>query len=145
MRFHTQPTGRDEPEIQLIAFIDVLLVILIFLMLTTTYDAQRALQIRLPSAEAQSAPEHRAELVVTVSAEGEYTLGAQPLGAASPAALALALRRAASVAPAEPTLLIRADAQARHQAVINVMEAARQAELQHMTFATRADAAEGAH
>ena len=132
----------DEPEINLIPFIDVLLVILIFLMLTTTYSKFTELQITLPSADAEKARERSREIIVAVAADGRYAVDRQLVDGRSVDALTAALSGAANGA-SEVSLVISADATAAHQSVINVMEAARRAGLARLTFATQTSAGGG--
>ncbi|MBO4121324.1 biopolymer transporter ExbD [Cupriavidus gilardii] len=141
MRFRTRPR-RDEPEINLIPLIDVLLVILIFLMITTTYSRYTELRIQLPTAEADAAQQRPREIVVSVSASGEYAIDKERVGARDVAGLAERLRALAGTAAAQaPVLIVSADAQASHQSVVNVMEAARVAGLSRLTFATQSGGA----
>src|SRR6185369_7127008 len=99
---------REDPEINLIPFIDVLLVILIFLMVTTTYSKFTELKITLPTAEAEKALEKPAEINVTVDAKGNYTVNNQPVSFSNVAGLAEHLRAAAK--PGEqPVVIINAD------------------------------------
>src|SRR3989442_7208883 len=77
LSFH-HPHG-DEPEINLIPFIDVLLVILIFLMLSTTYSKFTELQITLPVADAEKARDRPREVIVSISADGRYAINRKPL------------------------------------------------------------------
>ncbi|WP_313077191.1 biopolymer transporter ExbD [Melaminivora sp.] len=140
MNFRRRAT--DEPEINLIPFIDVLLVILIFLMLTTTYSKFTELQVTLPVADAETPRERPSEIIVAVAADGRYAVNHQALAGSSPAQLAEALAAAAS-AGAAPVVVISADALAPHQAVVSVMEAARRAGLPRIAFATRSPAAAG--
>jgi biopolymer transport protein ExbD len=69
-----RPRAKDEPEINLIPFIDVLLVILIFLMLTTTYSKFTELQLTLPVADAEQQRDHPKEVIVAVAADGRYAV-----------------------------------------------------------------------
>ena len=130
--------GRDEPEINLIPFIDVLLVIIIFLMLTTTYSKVSGIEIDLPTAVAtnQTPPN---EIVVSVSAAGVVVIDSQSLSKPSVDAVAMALRQAAQRKNSgkPPVVSINADAKATHQSVIDVMQAAHQANLSQISFATR--------
>ena len=137
--------SRDEPEINLIPFIDVLLVILIFLMLTTTYSKFTELQLTLPVADAQQQRDHPKEIIVAVAADGRYAVNKAGLEGDGPSldALANALREAAK-AGNDSVVIISADATAPHQAVITVMEAARRVGLSHITFATQSSASAGA-
>ncbi len=137
-----RPNPREEPEINLIPFIDVLLVILIFLMLSTTYSKFTELQLRLPVADVQAQRDYPKELLVSVSSEGDYSVNKQAVGGRSVADLAQALQDGAK-AGKESVVVIHADATARHQAVITVMEAAQRAGLSQITFATQSSAAGG--
>jgi biopolymer transport protein ExbD len=127
---------RDEPEINFIPLIDVLLVILIFLMVTTTYSKFTELQVDLPSANAEQATDRPSEIVVAVSTDGRYMLDAGNPQFVAATALAGALRRAAAERK-DPVLVIYADAGATHQAVVGVLEAARQAGVAKVTFAAK--------
>ena len=127
----------DEPEINLIPFIDVLLVILIFLMLSTTYSKFTELQITLPTADAESQRERPREVIVSISSDGRYGVNREAVDGRSPEALAAALV-AASKGTKDPMVIIAADAAATHQSVINVMDAARRAGLNRLTFASQA-------
>ncbi|MBU1979653.1 MAG: biopolymer transporter ExbD [Gammaproteobacteria bacterium] len=129
--------AKDDPEINLIAMIDVLLVILIFMMVTTTFSQIAELQINLPTAEAEKPADKPAAINVAVDAGGRYVVNCSAVADADAAALSLALRRAAGDKP-DPVIIINADAKATHQAVVNVMEAARQSGYSHITFATQA-------
>jgi len=131
-----RPNSRDEPEINLIPFIDVLLVILIFLMLSTTYSKFTELQLKLPLADVEAQRDYPKEVLVSVSSEGEYSVNKARVAGRGVAELTLALQDAAS-AGKDSVLVIHADATARHQAVITVMEAARRAGLSQITFATQ--------
>ena len=126
----------EDPEINLIPFIDVLLVILIFLMLSTTYSKFTELSVTLPSANADASRDRPAEIIVAVAADGRYTVDHQAVDGRNVEALTVALR-GASETRKEPFLIISADAMATHQAVINVMDAARRAGLSRMTFAAQ--------
>jgi biopolymer transport protein ExbD len=126
--------SQAEPEINLIPFIDVLLVIVIFLMLTTTWSKLTEINLALPVADAQKQTDRAQQVVLTVTAQGAYAINRMPVPGQSPATLAAAL---GAVASREARLVISADASATHQAVINAMQAARQAGLTQITFATQ--------
>ena len=136
MNFH-RGRQREEPEINLIPMIDVLLVILIFLMVTITYTHFSELQINLPQADAEQAKEKPEAINVGVDATGHYMINNTPVSFSSVDLLGQELRRAAG-ANADPTIVINADAKATHQSVVNIMEGARQVGLTHITFATQA-------
>jgi biopolymer transport protein ExbD len=131
---------REQPEINLIAFIDVLLVILIFLMVTTTYSKFTALQITLPTADAEKAIEQPQEINVGVDAQGQYVIDNTRIAARDAVALAAELSVAANArgqSAKDPVVIINADAAAAHQSVINVLEAARIAGFEKVTFAAQ--------
>ncbi|RWA51953.1 biopolymer transporter ExbD [Cupriavidus sp. UYMSc13B] len=130
---------REEPEINLIPLIDVLLVILIFLMITTTYSRFTELQIQLPTADAERAQQRPQEILVSVSSRGVYSVNKKVMEQTDVTSLADQLRAASgtSAGGQPPVVIVNADAQASHQAVINVMEAARLAGLSRLTFATQ--------
>ncbi|MBU0751180.1 MAG: biopolymer transporter ExbD [Gammaproteobacteria bacterium] len=127
---------REELEINLIPMIDVLLVILIFLMVTTTYSKFSGLEINLPTADAQQAQEQPNEINVVVTATGDVLVNKAPVGGRDADSISVALKRAAGDAK-EPVVIINADAKATHQSVVDVMQAAQQAGLSHISFATQ--------
>ena len=126
----------EEPEINLIPFIDVLLVILIFLMLSTTYSKFTELQITLPVADADKARDRPGEIIVSVAADGRYAVNRKPVEGRSVELLAAELG-AAAAGSSDMVVIVSADAAAAHQSVINVMDAARRAGLPRLTFATQ--------
>jgi biopolymer transport protein ExbD len=126
----------EEPEINLIPFIDVLLVVLIFLMLSTTYSRFTELQVNLPSASSEPLRERPGEVIVSVAADGRYAVNRQLVEGRSVELLAAELRKAAGNRD-DSVVIISADATAAHQSVINVLDAARRAGLQRLTFATQ--------
>ena len=127
----------DEPEINLIPLIDVLLVIIIFLMLTTTYARFSGLEINLPTADAEQKAERPNEIDIAVTATGQVLVNKTPLAAADVRSISDALRRAAGDRP-DPLIVINADAKATHQSVVDVMQAAQTAGYPHISFATQA-------
>ncbi len=139
-----RPRAKEEPEINLIPFIDVLLVVLIFLMLTTTYSKFTEMQLKLPVADTEAARDYPREVIVAVSADGRYMVNKNPVGARGPEGLAESLLDAAK-AGKDSVVIISADAAASHQSVITVMEAARRVGLTQITFATQSSAQAGAN
>ena len=127
---------QEEPEINLIPFIDVLLVVLIFLMLSTTYSKFTELQITLPVANTDAQRDYPKEIIVAVSSDGRYAINKGAIDGRSIEALSLALVNAAHGSK-DMVVIISADASATHQSVITVMEAARRSGLNQITFATQ--------
>ena len=127
---------RDEPEINLIPMIDVLLVILIFMMVTTSYAKFSELEINLPEAGGKAGNSQVKTISVAVDATEHYAINSQGLPYAGVDALAASLKNAAGD-QTDPTIVINADANATHQSVINVMEAARRAGYGRITFTTQ--------
>ncbi len=134
MNFRRQKEG--DPEINLIPFIDVLLVVLIFLMLSTTYSKFTELQLTLPTADAEQMRDRPAEIIVTVSGNGNYVLNKDRVDGRSVEALSAAMTAAAQ-ALKDPVVIVSADANAAHQSVINVLDAARRSGLARVTFAAQ--------
>ena len=128
--------GHDEPEINLIPLIDVLLVIIIFLMLTTTYAKFSGLEINLPTADANKQAEQPNEVNVAVTASGQVLVNKAPLAATDVRSISEALRRAAGDGK-DPVIVINADAKATHQSVVDIMQAAQTAGYPHISFATQ--------
>ena len=136
--------GKEEPEINLIPFIDVLLVILIFLMVTTTYSRFTELQITLPTADAEKSQEKLNQIDIGIDAQGRYKINNEPISFLDTATLADDLKRASDKltqggnGKSDPVVIINADRAATHQSVIDVLEAARIAGLAKVTFAAQA-------
>lgn len=141
MNFRPQP--HDEPEINLIPFIDVLLVVLIFLMLSTTYSKFTELQIKLPVADADQQRDYAKEVIVAVSSDGRYMVNKILVEGRGVETLGTAIAEGAK-AGKDSVIIISADANAAHQAVITVMEAARRQGMSQITFATQSSSQTGA-
>lgn len=127
---------QDEPEINLIPFIDVLLVVLIFLMLSTTYSKFTEMQLNLPVADAAAQQERPNEVIVAISTEGQYRVNGVPVNARDAIGLSRALAQVTQTMD-NPMVIISADAQASHQSVMSVMEAARRNGLNQLTFSAQ--------
>jgi biopolymer transport protein ExbD len=139
MAMNFRPRRPEEPEINLIPFIDVLLVVLIFVMLTTTYSKFTELKINLPTANANAAKTRPQELVVVVTADGRYMVNHQLVQGRQVELLTAALAQA-SQGRKDSIVIVTADAAATHQSGINVMEAARRVGLSQLTFAAQGQA-----
>lgn len=132
MNFRSSTSADDTPEINLIPLIDVLLVILIFLAATTTFTRERQLKISLPQAQAEQMTQPTLE--VSISQDGRYALAGQLVTSTE-----LASRLKLQIADQKDSvLLIRADAMSPHQAVVHAMQAAREAGIGKVHFATQA-------
>ena len=136
MQFRRQRNA-PEPEINLIAFIDILLVLVIFLMLSTTWSRMTELNLSLPVADAQPEKERSRLIVLGITQDGRYAVNRQPLAGLTVPDLIEALT---PLAAQDVSLVISADAQASHQSVVNAMEAARRTGLSQITFATQSSA-----
>ena len=128
--------AKEDPYIDLIPLIDILIVVLIFLFLTTTYSKYAELQINLPEAAAEKSNDKPQVLNVAVDAGGKYAINGVPTVFGNTQNFATALRAAAKESK-EPVIAISADAAATHQSVINVMESARLAGYNHISFTTQ--------
>ena len=127
---------REEPEINLIPLIDVLLMTLIFLLVTTSFSREARLRLQLPEAVSESTLES-ATLRITIDAGGQYFINNKQLVNASSEVLRQAMQQAAG-SQKDPVIVIQADRKTPHEAVIRVMEAARRLGYTHLTFATQA-------
>ena len=139
MNFSKNRTS-PEPEINLIPFIDVLLVVFIFLMLTTTWSRLTEINLSLPVADAQKQKDRPGQIVLTINAKGQYAINKSPVSDPSVEGLSAALSPMASQ---DMMLVISADALTSHQSVVNAMEAARRTGVSHITFATQSSGASG--
>ena len=137
-----RPRQKEEPEINLIPFIDVLLVVLIFLMLSTTYSKFTELQLRLPVADTDAQRDYPKEVIVAVGPDGRFVVNKVAVEGRGVEAVANALVGAAK-AGKDTVVIISADASAKHQSVVTVMEAARRSGLNQITFATQSSAQAG--
>ena len=128
--------SHEDLEINLVPLIDVLLVIIIFLIVSATFARTSELQINLPTAEASSPVDKPLVITVEVDAGGRYMVNGNEVAGSDVGQIATALTKAAGNGK-DPTIVINADAKATHQSVVNVMEASRQANYTHITFATQ--------
>jgi biopolymer transport protein ExbD len=134
MKFHREKS--PEPEINLIPFIDILLVVVIFLMLSTTYSKFTELQLNLPVADAATPQQRPHEVIVSISSDGQFSVNRNLVNTRDVQGLSQALAQATQSID-NPMLIISADAQASHQSVMLVMEAARRNGLNQLTFAAQ--------
>ncbi len=136
MRFRLRRS--EEPEINLIPLIDVLLMALIFLLVTTSFSKFAQLQLQLPEASSDTKPEDAA-LRVSIDAKGQFFINDKQLLNATPEVLRQAMLEAVNTKK-DPVVVIQADRRTPHEAVIRVMDTARRLGLTHLTFATQQSA-----
>jgi biopolymer transport protein ExbD len=129
-----RPRRREEPDLNLVPMIDVVLVLLIFFMVATSLRHESELELRLPEASGQPMPSHLAQLEVDIDANGRYALNGQALATADPPALKAALQAAAQ--GRELPLILRADGRTPHQAVVTVLDVAGQLGFKQLAIAT---------
>ena len=129
-----RPHRREDPELNLVPMIDVVLVLLIFFMIATSLRHESKLEIRLPESSGQPLPTHLAQLEVEVDASGRYAVNGQWLEGRDAAALKAPLQAAAQ--GRELPLIVRADGQTPHQSVVTVLDVAGQLGLKQLAIAT---------
>lgn len=127
---------REEPDINLVPFIDVLIVIVIFLAVTTTYSKYAELKINLPVADANTVDQPIDKLEIAISQTGQYFVNGREVPMESPVLFAQILRQIAGT-ESDPVIIISADSNTTHQSVIYTMEAARIAGYGRITFTTQ--------
>ena len=129
----------EELEINFIPLIDVLLVIIIFLVVSTTFSKFSELKINLPVAEANPQEKLNNQIDIVITQSNEYTINEKKLPDNSIKAIQQELTRIKSETSSDNpiTVVINADALSNHQSVINVMEAARIAGLTKVTVLTK--------
>ena len=127
---------REDPSVNLTPLIDVVFLLLIFFMVSTTFDRASEIPINLP--EAVSKPEEKVQepITVTIDAQGRFFVNQQQLINTQLKTLKEALRLAAEGRDKQ-ALIISADAQTPHQAVVTAMDAARQLGIVHVSLATK--------
>lgn len=132
MKFRTSASDQDAPDINLIPLIDVLLVMLIFLAATTTFTRDRQIKISLPQANAEQMTAPTVEL--SISQDGRFALAGVVISSKD-----LVTRlKGQLTGQTDTVILIRADAMTPHQAVVQAMQAAREAGIGKVHFATQA-------
>ena len=127
--------AQDEPEINLVPLIDVILVLIIFFVITTTFDARSTLKLQLPNARGEPVAEQTQSLSVLINAEGRYFVGDQEVLRTDVDALKQALAAASGQDRARPVLL-RADARTPHQSVVTALDALGQLGFRTISIAT---------
>jgi biopolymer transport protein ExbD len=130
-----QKYRREDPEINLISLIDVLVILLIFFMLSSSFERVTQIKIELPHAQAQPQQEQGQPIEVVIDAEGHYYVGDHRLVNTQIGTLMEAVRRALA-GRKNPPFVIRADGRTPHQAVVTAMDAARRLGITHLAIAT---------
>jgi biopolymer transport protein ExbD len=126
---------REDPEINLISLIDVLLVLLIFFMVSTTFQQEGRIKVQLPQSSEAPLPKSVQEpLVITVTAQGTYRVNERTLINASADTLRAALLKEAGAGRGPIT--IRADGRATHQSVVTAMDVAGRLGFSQLNIAT---------
>lgn len=136
MRFRRDRSTADEPEINFIPLIDLLLVILIFLMVSASFSRLAELQVNLPGVGLDAASEPAAPITLAVTRDGRYLIDLERPRTVATAALREELVRLSAARP-DAVLVIHADAAATHQSVMNALDAARVAGLARVSFAAQ--------
>lgn len=131
-----QPGGEDEPEVNLTPLIDVVFLLLIFFMVSTTFEQQSQIQIELPEASAEPVTQEDEGLEILVDAEGHYFIGDQQVVNSELKTLKSAITKSLGDRKQAPAVTVRADARTPHQAVITVLDAASQLGITHVSLAT---------
>lgn len=131
---------REEPEINLIPLIDVLLMALIFLLVTTSFSREARLRLQLPEAASANQIES-ASLRIAIDAHGQYFINNKQLLNASTETLRTAMQQAVG-GRKDPVIVVQADRKTPHEAVVRVMDVSRRLGYTHLTFATQAPSKE---
>jgi len=131
-----RPRRLDPPDLNLTPLIDVVFLLLIFFMVSTTFDRETRINVTLPQADAEQAEEQPKAVEVTVDADGTYYVNQEEVVNTRIETLKRAMGKVARGDKQLP-VVINADAKTPHQSVITIMDAARQLGLLHITFAAR--------
>ena len=126
----------EDPEINFIPMIDVLLVIIIFLVVSTTFSKFSELKINLPIAEANQSKDKDDSINIIITEDGQYSINERIIEAVSLEKLVVELK-AESDGKTDMPVIINADAMTTHQSVVDVMEASRLVGLNRITFSTK--------
>lgn len=136
MRF--QRAQREEPDVNLTPLIDVVFLLLIFFMVSTTFERESEISIELPEASGEVVETEQRKVEITIDEKGRYYVNQQAVINTQIDTLKRAIAEAAGDDP-EPQVILSADRNTPHQAVISAMDAARQLGFVHLTFATSLD------
>lgn len=131
-----RPRRRGDPEINLTSLIDVVFLLLLFFILTTSFNRESALRIDLPKASEQATVEEQKPIMLSIDAAGEFYVDGRQVVNTQVESVKRVLRAALGERK-DPPLIISADAKTPHQAVVTAMDAARQVGLIHLSIATK--------
>ena len=129
----------DEPEINLVPMIDVILCLIVFFVVTTTFDSRAVLRLQLPRADGEPAPTASPPLALLINAEGRYFVGDREVLRTDVESLKQTLREVAGD-DRERTVLVRADARTPWQAVVTAYDALGQLGFRKVNIATAPEA-----
>ena len=130
-----RPMRREELELNITPLIDIVFLLLIFFMVSTTFQKESQLRVQLPEATPQSPADPVEPLEIVISADGQYAVSGRKLADNERATLVDALEQAAGEQRDRP-LVVRADARTPHQAVVRAMDAASRLGLRNLSIAT---------
>jgi biopolymer transport protein ExbD len=131
------PRRREPLDINITPLIDVVFLLLIFFMVSTTFERESELGIELPESTATAEPSREDNLEVSVDAKGRYYVDGRPLVNTQIATLVQAMKKRVSELGSKPAVVVSADENSPHKAVMAVMDAAQQVGLARLRFATR--------
>ena len=134
-----QPKRREDPDVNLTPLIDVVFLLLIFFMVSTTFERENEISLELPEASGKQVENQHAPVEITIDAKGRYFINKVEVVNTELETLMQAIKKAAGD-EAKPRVLLSADKATQHQAVITAMDAARQLGFVNLTFATSAPA-----
>ena len=134
---------REDPDVNLTPLIDVVFLLLIFFMVSTTFTQESEISIELPQASGESSKEEKRHIEISIDAQGRYFVNQQQLINTQLATLKRAMQQQAGTVKA-PKLILSADRRTPHEAVVKAMDAARQLGYVHLTFATQKASSESA-
>ena len=125
----------EDPEINLISLIDVLFCLILFLVLTTSFNQRAALKLQLPQAQAGVVPDEGVPLIVLVDMEGKFFVGNAEVPRSDAASLKAAIQAAAGDDRSQQVIL-RADGRTPHQSVVTAMDTLGQLGFEKLSIAT---------
>jgi biopolymer transport protein ExbD len=126
---------KDDLDVNITPLIDVVFLLLIFFMVSTTFERESEIEVTLPQAAIDAPVKDDFVIQVTINSEGTYFINGQRVINSQTSTLKQAMLKVAE-GRQDPPIIVSADANATHQAVVRVMDAARQLGFVHLSFAT---------